>query len=326
VGFDEGMKFPNRLLMSFLSCLWGMNIGCTPHQGFHAIHKAPQTPSVVRMVQIPQSPLHTFIPVTINDREALFLVDSGATVSAVSRKLAEELKLPTDITPDRQSTRTNIAGPIRLVKVRQLTIGHHEFHDFQAVALPMQHLENFLGRAVDGVIGMNILNYHRFGIDPSMVLFSFPHPGLNSEPIEIESHSNALWVKLPVQGVKLPPTLKIDTGADVTTLCPDDFWRLSNAGFPVHRGKVEQQLDVNRVRRGVMTQEIRVIAKLGENEQTDFPIRLGQHNLLGMDFFRSRILVLDPKGEHCWVGPRMTNTDTTAHDAESTERAQLKER
>ncbi len=267
------------------------------------------------MVQIPQAPLHTFIPVMVNDHQSLFLVDTGATVTAVSASLARELDLPAAKLSDTPHARTNVEGPIRLVDIQSLSIGHHVFSDFQAVVLPMQHLESFLGRRIDGVIGMNLLSEHRFGIDPSMVLFSIPHPGLSVEPVDIAYHSNALWVELPIQGVEVPFKMKIDTGSDVTTLGTADFQRLAGCGLPVRKGKVDRQLDVNRVRQGVATREILVTSKLGGVERKEFPIRLGHDNLLGMDFFQGRILAVDPVDGACWIGPEMTQTDTTAKDA-----------
>lgn len=261
--------------------------GCAGKNPLYGEHRAPQTPSVLRLQQLPEAPLLPFIIVQLNDRDALFLVDTGRPVTAVSSNLAKELAGPSDEVP-LAATHT----------IPRLSIGYHEFSQLPVVLIPPSQLPSFADFRVDGVLGMNVLGQQRFGLDPGMLLFSLPHPGLRSKPVDCHYLHGTLWVDLQVEGLEAPISMKMATGRQHTTLGAVDFQRL--AGDSQSQGA---SASVRQVKKNV---------SLGALTKSDFTIRRGGENLLGMDFLRGRILSMDPSDGHLWIGPEITLTDSTA--------------
>jgi Aspartyl protease len=99
---------------------------------------------------------------SIGDRHALnFLLDTGATTSAIDRKLAERLNLAT-----RSSQMVNFDKTLQVewCMLPELVYGPERASNLKVTVEDLRYLRTS-GAAVDGVIGWDLLQRHSFRLD-----------------------------------------------------------------------------------------------------------------------------------------------------------------
>jgi hypothetical protein len=102
------------------------------------------------------------IQASVGDRHALnFLLDTGATTSAIDRKLAEGLHLAT-----RSSQMVNFDKTLQVqwCVLPELVYGPERAANIKVVVEDLRYLRTS-GAAVDGVIGWDLLRRHSFRLD-----------------------------------------------------------------------------------------------------------------------------------------------------------------
>jgi hypothetical protein len=116
------------------------------------------------------------VPVHINGAGPFdFVLDTGATLTCVSRRLAEQLGL--DAEPGAVGFGAGIggAGQVELVRFDSVRIGATQARDMMGCTLDLTHFRA-LGTEIDGLVGLNFLREFRVTLDFGQdVLLLEPH-------------------------------------------------------------------------------------------------------------------------------------------------------
>ena len=99
---------------------------------------------------------HTFIEVVINDQELSFVFDTGANGNAINEVTARRL----GIESAGSGTATGAAGSFQIALARgvSISIGGLRLSGVGAALVPLGHLEEALGRPIDGIIGRELMD------------------------------------------------------------------------------------------------------------------------------------------------------------------------
>ena len=94
----------------------------------------------------------------------LFLINTGANTSVISKKTADILKIPVVRDAD---TVIGTAGkePVSICKLRSLSIGDASVADFEVTKRDLSKFVTYNGQQVDGIIGTDFLKNYAFTID-----------------------------------------------------------------------------------------------------------------------------------------------------------------
>jgi predicted aspartyl protease len=114
---------------------------------------------------------HIYIKGKLNQKKALFLVDTGASNSCISNNKAESynLKISKTATKAAGAGATNMEA--QLSKENKIEFGKYKIKSVDLVVFDMQHIDNALemqqGKPIDGIIGADILITNHVIIDYS---------------------------------------------------------------------------------------------------------------------------------------------------------------
>jgi hypothetical protein len=99
---------------------------------------------------------HTFIEVVINDRELSFVFDTGANGNVINEVTARRL----GIESVGSGTAMGAAGSFQIALARgvSISIGGLRLSEVGAALVPLGHLEEALGRPIDGIIGRELMD------------------------------------------------------------------------------------------------------------------------------------------------------------------------
>ena len=134
--------------------------------------RAPRPPSFAGGVELPLTESWhgtVFVPVTINGTPLRFLLDTGATITAVTPATAQALGLVGE-----SKMIVNGTIPAEQTHLRQLQIGSIEHQNVRAAIVDLPE-ERRIDEHFDGVLGLDILAQHDIAIDiPRKRLLFFP--------------------------------------------------------------------------------------------------------------------------------------------------------
>ena len=128
-------------------------------------HSDAKTRGKLEATELPMKVVGGYLIViraSVGDRHALnFLLDTGATTSAIDRKLAERLNLAT-----RSSQMVNFDKTLQVqwCVLPELAYGPERAANVKVVVEDLRYLRTS-GAAVDGVIGWDLLRRHSFRLD-----------------------------------------------------------------------------------------------------------------------------------------------------------------
>jgi len=111
---------------------------------------------------------HQLVDLSLNGREATFVVDTGANVSVLHAPFADDFGLSDD--------RAARGGQARLVRIDSLQLGGVAIRQNRIVLADLSQVVSALGRMSDrpvsGIIGQDVLGEHRAVIDvPRSILY-----------------------------------------------------------------------------------------------------------------------------------------------------------
>ena len=127
----------------------------------------PGSPAApVQSIAIEITNNHVYVPVRAGNRDLWFLLDTGAGITLLNQRVARELKLPLGATfPIRGAGAGELTGAMLELPLRVLPAGDEALALDVAATMPLDHLEPYEGRAIDGVLGRNFLERHVVRID-----------------------------------------------------------------------------------------------------------------------------------------------------------------
>jgi hypothetical protein len=130
---------------------------------------------------------HVFVPVTINGRESLWIVDSGASVTVIDNGYAEELGLPLSGEVLAQGATTTVE--LAFTTLPPFAVGGIEFQEQQVAALDFVGLFLRLSDLeVLGILGYDFLSRFVTGVDYANEVLTFHDP----ETFEYEGDGTVL--------------------------------------------------------------------------------------------------------------------------------------
>ena len=181
---------------------------------FFVIHSTAKAGTPVAMIYHERL---IFLKMRINERhEALFLLDTGASASAIDRKTAEKLKLLINGSDKVEGT----AGVIEVGKtmVKSLSLNNAKVN---ALTVPTYDLSGVLappGMALDGILGFDFLKHFMVRIDYESETIEFLSSRRKNDetllavPIALDNGIPKLSVVLDDS---IPTDLRLDTGASL---------------------------------------------------------------------------------------------------------------
>ena len=222
----------------------------------------------------------------VNGREGVFLVDTGAMVTAIDRGFADRAGLTDRL---RQAgARINGKGDgVEFARIRDLKLGDTAFANFHALLIDLSGLENGLGAQPAGILGANVLLTAPITLDYAkgeLRLGGDTPAGTIALPARFKQGSPMILAEIDGR----PMELLIDTGATVSSL------RTGDTKAPVK--KVGER---SVTRAGESSTE--PILKLDIAKFRSGPLEINNpsldssttHRCLGTDFFEGGLLHLD---------------------------------
>ena len=138
------------------------------------------------------------VKASIGDRHDLnFLLDTGATTSAIDRKLAERLSLPT-----RSSEMVSFDKTLQVqwCVLPELAYGPERATNIKVAVEDLRYLRSS-GVAVDGVIGWDLLRRHSFRIDfaNKRIVFGGAAPLSATKAHSVPFRESSLFLAVPIE-------------------------------------------------------------------------------------------------------------------------------
>jgi hypothetical protein len=161
---------------------------------------------------------HTFIEVRLKGKTLSFVFDTGAAGVALNETTARRL----GIEPSSYGMATGAGGSMRIGMARGLRMGiaSLRLENVTAAVLPLAHLEEYIGRPLDGIIGRDVMRGRVVLLDHDRNVIEI-HPRKAFPFKDWGPPCRLLGGALPtvkgevelLDGTKLPGKFHIDTGA-----------------------------------------------------------------------------------------------------------------
>lgn len=171
------------------------------------------------------------VPVRVNERQLLFVLDTGSERSAIDAALVTPLALK--IIGDVQILRNYRKQETSAAKAQSLGIGKHIFERPLLTVVNTEASSRALGIKVDGILGNDILGELSFKLNYSeqeLVLAPLPTLGSLAAPVQLRRSGNQFFV--PIHAMSIPTELLLDTGTNSTNLSWGTWQQLSQRWTP----------------------------------------------------------------------------------------------
>jgi predicted aspartyl protease len=156
------MKKIRSISVTLISLIATLLIGCSVPMRVGPSNTAP---GEVRFELVGPGGAALVVPVLVNGRGPYnFVLDTGATLTCMDLKLAEELKLPEQKGAFGVGIGIRSEGQVKLVKIGQLQVGTAKASGLTGCALDLQRMQS-AGMNIDGLLGLNFLKSYRVIID-----------------------------------------------------------------------------------------------------------------------------------------------------------------
>lgn len=216
---------------------------CSGRSPAHAQCQVP--PVAVFPLQSDGSPL---IPVVIQNRTALMMVDTGAEVSTITLQAAQQLNLPLD--PRHRSLISTVAGQQYRpdVLLNHLSTGPLEFGQQSLPVIANGGPSTAAGQLIAGIIGMNLFGGFDIEVNIAgrvMALYppaactpaEPPWPRGSYETLEVTPTGRGR-ILLPVQINGRRLTALLDTGADSEVMTREAAARIGLTTVQIDNGQI----------------------------------------------------------------------------------------
>lgn len=232
-----------------------------------------------------------FVPVKVNGFATEFLLDTGATHTALAPQVAGRLGLIDTDTPRNTTvtTMSQTSGSAQVVKVKSLSIASTSITgDKQVMVVALDVLANALKRPVDGILGMQTLAQVKFMLNlanKSLTLRPASPCDTNSKVLGVSGYH--LYATIPVNGT--PLNFLIDSAASPSIVRKQD---LEASGISYH-GRREPRTNYN------LFEKERVMTEFGEFdlvfdqvELRQETLKIGNTNVIGADLLKKGVLTV----------------------------------
>lgn len=113
---------------------------------------------------------HIFLTLSVDDSDPVdFIFDTGDGLAVIDRELAAKLGLDTDHKTSKTSAHGTVTGA--MIRHNKIEINDVKLEDIELYSTSLQHLEQVIGRNIDGIIGYDLLKNYVVKVDyDNMVL------------------------------------------------------------------------------------------------------------------------------------------------------------
>jgi predicted aspartyl protease len=184
-------------------------------------------PEAARRIPVEREGALVLVPVRINDRDARFLLDTGAGATVLDASLAGELGLEErGLVQARGAAGSDAAA---FVSVERLAVPGVELHGQTVVTLDLSAVSVAIGRPVDGVLGYDFLSRFAVRLDYGASLLGlWPSGALSPDPdavrVPLRIETNVPRVEGVLDGEHRGSFL-LDTGNSTALLLHSPFVR-----------------------------------------------------------------------------------------------------
>ena len=299
----ETMKTKNIILL--LAVL--LVTSCIQQSNFSPKHLHSNGASAIPFVPSPNGLPLPCTNASVNGKEGLFMIDTGANVTIIDPRFAKELDLKMfSIRGWRISS--NVNKEMRYARVETLTLGNHAFDKFTVVILDLTHLCQPLSQRIDGIIGLNIMSKTAMcQIDSRRGQLSFEHASPDGDSVPFVLEDGGMFMDAEICGQKR--RMRVDTGSTCTTLNSAEWPRLPiSVGSSTNSSSVQTNItNINGVKTTNEAPLFRAECNLGNGIRKNLTLLKSAENLLGMDFFRHYTVTFDFENGNAYFKDYATN-------------------
>jgi hypothetical protein len=187
--------------------------------------------SAQKTVRVSVANNFALVPVRVNGRSLLFVLDTGSERSAIDAALVTPLGLKS--VGDVQILRNYRTQETSAGEAGSLGIGKHIFEHTLLTVVDTKAASLALGARVDGILGNDILGELTFKLNYSkqeLVLAPLSQLGSLAAPVQLRRSGNQFFV--PVQAMSLPTELLLDNSTNLTNLSWGTWQQLSQRWTP----------------------------------------------------------------------------------------------
>jgi predicted aspartyl protease len=259
---------------------------------------APPDESITSIALVPshRSEAHLLAPLRLEGHELLFLLDTGASSSVMSRRAARALGLEERTRP--------VLGAVneswqlqQVLPVDSLELGTARFSDFELVVMDLSPIRAGLGREVAGVLGANVLGAQPFEIDfPRRRLWL----GRSEAAFERDRGADQRDGQLPLRGISggyfvtaaaesMEAWFLVDSGASQTQIGEALASRVGDRS-----SRLGRSYDAVDTRFEPLMEARLGSLMVGQLTRSGVQVSVGEPTLLGLDFLADLHLRIDP--------------------------------
>jgi predicted aspartyl protease len=130
----------------------------------------------VRFTMAGRGEAAVLVPVYLNGQGPYdFLLDTGATLTCVNQRLAEELDLPPMRGVIGVGATVGTSGQVNLLRVDRIAVGEAAATDVTVCAIDLGSIRD-VGLEVDGLLGLNVLKEYHVTLDFRNQVLSLSEP------------------------------------------------------------------------------------------------------------------------------------------------------
>lgn len=164
---------------------------------------------------------HIFLTLSVDDSEPVdFIFDTGDGLAVIDIDIAESLGLRMDHKASKTSAQGSISGS--LIKHNKVEINDVKLEDIELYATSLNHLEQSIGRNIDGIIGYDLLENYVVKVDYDDMTFKLYDPG----SFKYEGNGEGFKFKLDSYIPHISCTVKLNNDESYT----DEFFINTGAG------------------------------------------------------------------------------------------------
>lgn len=150
---------------------------------------------------------HIFISVSVDDSEPVdFIFDTGDGLAVIDLDVANNLRLGMDHKASKTSAQGSISGA--LIKHNKIEINDVKLEDIELYSTNLNHLEQSVGRNIDGIIGYDLLKNYVVTVDYDDMEFKLYDPA----SFKYEGKGEGFKFKLDSYIPHITCTVKLNNG------------------------------------------------------------------------------------------------------------------
>ena len=255
------------------------------------------------------------IKVIIDDKEYVFVFDTGATTCLISKEISYKNEIIKSITYEDAFGNKQKAEIVS----KNFKIGNSSFNNIHTIVSDLKSLNELSCIKIDGIIGANLINLCNWQIDPKKQTISFSKSPFhnfseNTSTLKLEYAPNGL-PHLKVSYDKIPFYVLIDFGFAGYLYLHKDLISKSKKLKKTNgiTGTGRKNLSVNSIQKGAIIRKIIDTIVLENLKVANIPTNFDDVGpIIGASFFHRYNITLNTSDKNLILSP-LANEDTVIY-------------